>query len=134
MDGCIHNGVSSTETTLPGRMRLRRRAPMLYRRLMRGFYPGGVGLESAYGRVSSPSNRLEVDSPEDIEAEMLASELEQSAQDAEKSMRTDNVRSSQVRRRAPRVVGAFDHPLLPVAPVSRPQLCLSFSDMRFSTA
>jgi L-serine deaminase len=36
MDECIRTGVSSTETTLPGRLQLRRRAPMLYRRLMRG--------------------------------------------------------------------------------------------------
>ncbi|PPQ94651.1 hypothetical protein CVT25_009382 [Psilocybe cyanescens] len=40
MDDCIRTGVSTSETTLPGRLGLRRRAPMLYRRLMRGFYPG----------------------------------------------------------------------------------------------
>jgi len=37
MDECIRTGVSTTERTLPGRLGLRRRAPMLYRRLMRGF-------------------------------------------------------------------------------------------------
>jgi L-serine deaminase len=37
MDDCIRMGVTTTETTLPGRIRLRRRAPMLYRRLMRGY-------------------------------------------------------------------------------------------------
>ena len=36
MDECIRTGVSTTETVLPGRLGLRRRAPMLYRRLMRG--------------------------------------------------------------------------------------------------
>lgn len=36
MDECIHTGVSASEGTLPGRLGLRRRAPMLYRRLMRG--------------------------------------------------------------------------------------------------
>lgn len=36
MDECIRTGVSTTERTLPGRLGLRRRAPMLYRRLMRG--------------------------------------------------------------------------------------------------
>jgi len=36
MDECIRSGVSTAEQTLPGRLRLRRRAPMLYRRLMRG--------------------------------------------------------------------------------------------------
>lgn len=37
MDKCIRTGVSTTERTLPGRLGLRRRAPILYRRLMRGF-------------------------------------------------------------------------------------------------
>lgn len=36
MDHCIRTGVTATEKTLPGRLRLQRRAPMLYRRLMRG--------------------------------------------------------------------------------------------------
>ncbi|KAG8981636.1 hypothetical protein FRB90_007114 [Tulasnella sp. 427] len=40
MDECIRTGVSTHETVLPGRMQVRRRAPMLYKRLMRGFYPG----------------------------------------------------------------------------------------------
>lgn len=37
MDECIRTGVSTTERTLPGRLNLRRRAPMLYQRLMRGY-------------------------------------------------------------------------------------------------
>jgi L-serine deaminase len=36
MDECIRTGVSTTEKILPGRLQLRRRAPMLYQRLMRG--------------------------------------------------------------------------------------------------
>jgi L-serine deaminase len=39
MDECIRTGVSTSDTTLPGRLGLRRRAPMLYRRLMRGCVP-----------------------------------------------------------------------------------------------
>lgn len=39
MDGCIRNGVTSTEKTLPGGMNVKRRAPGLYRRLQKGFYP-----------------------------------------------------------------------------------------------
>ena len=39
MDGCIRNGVTSLETHLPGGLHVRRRAPGLYRRLQRGFYP-----------------------------------------------------------------------------------------------
>lgn len=37
MDECIRVGVTTPEKTLPGRLGLRRRAPMLYRRLMRGY-------------------------------------------------------------------------------------------------
>jgi L-serine deaminase len=37
MDDCIRVGVTTTEKTLPGRLGLQRRAPMLYRRLMRGY-------------------------------------------------------------------------------------------------
>lgn len=40
MDKCIAEGVTTTETHLPGSLNLRRRAPKLYKRLMRGFYPG----------------------------------------------------------------------------------------------
>lgn len=39
MDDCIRTGVSSAEEKLPGRLGLRRRAPLLYRRLMRGYLP-----------------------------------------------------------------------------------------------
>ncbi|KAI0675459.1 L-serine ammonia-lyase [Trametes maxima] len=64
MDDCIRSGVSSAEEKLPGRLGLRRRAPMLYRRLMRGFYPGlaaptlpqlGAGEDAtSAGRIGSP--------------------------------------------------------------------------------
>lgn len=46
MDDCIRSGVATSEKTLPGRLGLQRRAPMLYRRLMRG-YP----FHSIYFRV-----------------------------------------------------------------------------------
>jgi hypothetical protein len=31
MDGCIHTGVTTSETIVPGRLMLKRRAPMLYK-------------------------------------------------------------------------------------------------------
>lgn len=37
MDECIRSGVSTSEETLPGRLQLARRAPKLYRRLMKGY-------------------------------------------------------------------------------------------------
>jgi hypothetical protein len=39
MDSCIRNGVTSTDTHLPGGLNVKRRAPHLYRRLQKGFYP-----------------------------------------------------------------------------------------------
>jgi L-serine deaminase len=39
MDSCIRNGVTSLEPVLPGPFKVRRRAPGLYRRLQKGFYP-----------------------------------------------------------------------------------------------
>ncbi|KAK1925700.1 serine dehydratase alpha chain-domain-containing protein [Papiliotrema laurentii] len=46
MDGCIRNGVTSTDPLLPGGLRVKRRAPGLYRRLQKGFYPTIEGAES----------------------------------------------------------------------------------------
>ncbi|KAF9449936.1 L-serine ammonia-lyase [Macrolepiota fuliginosa MF-IS2] len=54
MDECIHTGVSTSERTLPGRLGLRRRAPMLYRRLMRGFYPGIASPTLGLPAIGSP--------------------------------------------------------------------------------
>jgi hypothetical protein len=53
MDGCIRNGVTSTEPTLPGGLNVKRRAPGLYRRLQKGFYPSGFS--SSDISESSPS-------------------------------------------------------------------------------
>ena len=39
MDASIRTGVTSTEPVLPGEFKVRRRAPGLYKRLQRGFYP-----------------------------------------------------------------------------------------------
>lgn len=39
MDGCIRNGVTSSDKHLPGGLNVRRRAPGLYKRLQQGFYP-----------------------------------------------------------------------------------------------
>ncbi|KIM44907.1 hypothetical protein M413DRAFT_442879 [Hebeloma cylindrosporum] len=132
MDDCIRTGVSTSEKTLPGRLGLRRRAPMLYRRLMRGFYPG----------VASPDNDLpSIDAGWAREA---ISDAQQAAQDSSEvdrlpeeelpttpsgSVGDDSSSTSYGRERAarvvtspiaaaraPRVIGSFDHALLPVPP------------------
>ena len=39
MDESIRTGVTTTEAKLPGGLEVRRRAPGLYKRLQKGFYP-----------------------------------------------------------------------------------------------
>lgn len=92
-------GVATTETTLPGRLRLRRRAPMLYRRLMRGFYSGITApnlpqIESGWRPIGA------IDTP-----------------DFERTPVTP-VSKARIGRvvRATRVVGSLDHAILPVPP------------------
>ncbi|KAI6016004.1 serine dehydratase alpha chain-domain-containing protein [Pisolithus microcarpus] len=103
MDGCIRTGVSTTERTLPGRLKLRRRAPMLYRRLMRGFYPGiGIPATHLIGPNSSTSAGA-VDAPEGMRP----------SQDTEE--RSVSMPSGG-RSRATIVTGSFDHAVLPMPP------------------
>ncbi|KAJ7126608.1 serine dehydratase alpha chain-domain-containing protein [Mycena crocata] len=111
MDDCIRTGVSSTETTLPGRLRLRRRAPMLYRRLMRGFYPG-IASPSTSPLIASGSAGW---SPSDaIEAPKAKDGLP-----SHSDVTIDPDAPTQLRpavSRAARVVGSFEHSVLPMPP------------------
>lgn len=108
MDDCIRMGVSSSETKLPGRLQLRRRAPILYRRLMRGFYPGlssaslpsiGAGSMESAGRIDAPEG--------DAGAE------EANAGEGEWSGKSNGGPPAS---RATRVVGRPEHAVLPMAP------------------
>ncbi|KAN0088511.1 Serine dehydratase alpha chain domain containing protein [Tylopilus felleus] len=106
MDGCIRAGVTATEKTLPGRLNLHRRAPMLYRRLMRGFYPGiGIPTVQLIGPGPYPSTLSAIDAPESTEA-ATSPEREQQ----------EPVTSQNARTRAPHVTGSFDHAVLPMPP------------------
>lgn len=105
MDDCIRTGVSAKESTLPGRLGLRRRAPMLYRRLMRGFYPG----------VSSPAMPA-------IESGWEPQSIEGPAQPEALPPNDDSPTSDPrgpifTRRNLPHVVGNFKHALMPMPPV-----------------
>lgn len=94
MDDCIWTGVSATEPTLPGRLGLRRRAPALYRRLMRGFYPGIVSpMYMALGPSSTPQKSIEEGGTQNVD---------------------NNNRPSD--GPITRVVGSFDHAILPLPP------------------
>ncbi|RXW23979.1 hypothetical protein EST38_g1890 [Candolleomyces aberdarensis] len=105
MDECIHTGVSSQETTLPGRLGVRRRAPMLYRRLMRGFYPGiatpaftsiGAGMPSA--SIESPLSERTESTP--------------GSPGAKATTGGPLLASS----KPPLVIGSFNHAILPMPP------------------
>ncbi|GJN89357.1 hypothetical protein Rhopal_002337-T1 [Rhodotorula paludigena] len=89
MDASIHAGVSSTEEVLPGRIGLRRRAPHLYRRLFKGFYPSLLNPPAPSPSLAPPS----ADQPL-----TLAHGFNHSAAPSPG---------------APLVVGSFDHPLPP---------------------
>jgi len=103
MDDCIRTGVSTSETTLPGRLGLRRRAPMLYRRLMRGLYPG-ITSQSLLG-IESSSQRSEA---------IAAIQGDETQSDPHYG------RAKQISKfptaRGARVVGSFDHAVLPMPP------------------
>lgn len=107
MDDCIRTGVSSKETTLPGRLGLRRRAPMLYKRLMRGFYPG-VASPSHLPRIEEGTPAEAIEAPEDTDFQLP--------------------KPPSIKKNIAKVVGSFDHPILPMPPVSnsvdRPGLSL----------
>lgn len=109
MDECILTGVSTHATTLPGRLGLRRRAPTLYRRLMRGFYPSI--------RPSSNLERIEAGSMAPMEfidgPVMSANEGEQGPGRVTSAAPHS---SKQNVNKFNRVIGSFDHPLLPHPP------------------
>ncbi|KAJ6625025.1 serine dehydratase alpha chain-domain-containing protein [Mycena sp. CBHHK59/15] len=111
MDDCIRIGVSSTETFLPGRLRLRRRAPMLYRRLMRGFYPG----------ISSPLTNPAITAgaagwkPQEVlEAPRVG--LPRHSESVIDPDAPTLLQPKLSGSRAPRVVGSFEHAVLPMPP------------------
>ncbi|KAJ7576787.1 L-serine ammonia-lyase [Mycena floridula] len=109
MDECIRVGVSTRETILPGRLGLRRRAPILYRRLMRGFYPG----------VASPSMSM----PRVEQGEQSAGELEaplhkdivSDERPSQETLLKAGIKRT-TKKNIPRVVGSFEHSILPMPP------------------
>lgn len=60
MDECIRNGVTSTEPTLPGGLNVKRRAPGLYRRLQKGFYPTIEGVDGSERRMVGEASTMDM--------------------------------------------------------------------------
>lgn len=101
MDNCIREGVHSEQDILPGSLKLKRRAPALYRRLTRGLYPS-------------------LDKPSSLRPNMA---VEGGASSQDNSSMTDgNGQKSSPRtslstsKGPPRVHGSFNHPIMPTPP------------------
>jgi hypothetical protein len=138
MDECIRTGVSATDETLPGRLQLRRRAPSLYKRLMRGLYPGVAGPAGGMGRppaLEAPKPglggiRAEV-GEEDGRARLPAMELPLTAKRNAGQMEGDGGVGGEVSRGGAGfgkgIVGNFQHNIMPT-----PSVCpfLALSDGR----
>ena len=97
MDEGIKAGVLSTETVLPGSLRLKRRAPVLYSRLMRGPYVAERRMGS-----SNDTRARSVDGKHEAHVDQLPAVARR--------------RESQL---VPRVRGSFNHEVMPV-PQRRP--------------
>ncbi|RYP89192.1 hypothetical protein DL769_000162 [Monosporascus sp. CRB-8-3] len=110
MDNSILQGVQAQkDVTLPGSLKLHRRAPALYRKLTRGLYPShtqGVEPGSMKSQLSSPSNTNDKPSP----AGITATELPKSESTALGRKETAS------RRGPPRIHGSIYHPILPSPP------------------
>lgn len=140
MDECIRSGVSTTSEVLPGRLGLARRAPKLYRRLMKGFYPTLAPPPPAGPAIPPPSSSSPSSSgngngngdallPFDPLAALssLSARAEGAASDAPPSnpyigrnggtssyTSTGSAVLQRRRTQAPRVMGQFDHPIPPM--------------------
>ncbi|KAF9054320.1 serine dehydratase alpha chain-domain-containing protein [Panaeolus papilionaceus] len=117
MDECIRTGVSTSEHTLPGRLGLRRRAPMLYRRLMRGFYPGMSHPE--FPLISAGKAPEALDAPRRSVSDKALPEEQSVPSTADNHLRRSNARvvtNTAAAAKAPKVIGSFDHAVLPMPP------------------
>ncbi|GAA6059265.1 hypothetical protein JCM10212_006658 [Sporobolomyces blumeae] len=99
MDQSIHAGVTSKEEFLPGRLRVRRRAPGLYKKLFKGFYPT---------ISASPSSSL----PPPPSPLALPGESSDPSSSSSPPSRLPRRSSSN----PPLIVGSPDHPLSPPPP------------------
>jgi L-serine deaminase len=103
MDNCIREGVHSDQELLPGSLKMKRRAPALYRRLTRGLYPS----------LDKPSSLKSTSQSIEAAGDASSSSSELKRVDAEKSERRLSINPT---KGPPRVHGSFHHPILPTPP------------------
>ena len=111
MDNSILEGVQAEpNSTLPGSLKLHRRAPALYRRLTRGLYP-------AHTQRLGGEKQESISSPEEPASEPTASTTTASGNGPpprKTNLVADNSKTPATRKRGPpRVLGSFYHPIMP---------------------
>jgi L-serine deaminase len=111
MDNSILQGVQApVDATLPGSLKLHRRAPGLYRRLTRGLYPSheqGVRTWSSPGQLKTSSSGQNTTIP-------AGSDTPETAEASTGSATSSLTRKETASRRGPpRVHGSFYHPVVP---------------------
>lgn len=107
MDEGIRAGVHSQQDVLPGSLRMKRRAPKLYARLMRGLYMGPRRL----GHMSGSDNEaLESDRPKG------PSEVERLPRPQRDAPRLPARYGRREGPRTPQIRGSFQHEVAPVPP------------------
>ncbi|KAI0200803.1 L-serine ammonia-lyase [Astrocystis sublimbata] len=111
MDHSILEGVQAPlDTTLPGSLKLHRRAPALYQRLTRGLYPSGQSLVAANAQGQLPSAKpLETDTASSAKG-LRAVDNAEPATIALSRKRTNG------KRGPPHVHGSVYHPIMPSPP------------------
>ncbi|KAK4049106.1 hypothetical protein OIO90_005576 [Microbotryomycetes sp. JL221] len=115
MDSSIRDGVSSLEETLPGRLKVRRRAPALYRRLFKGFFPS-LSPSSTQTRISSSSSSSNLSENDSLLPPSSSNRGSANSTFLTRSTSTEPPASPVLskRTRAPLVIGSFEHELEPV--------------------
>ena len=106
MDECIRAGVESSETVLPGPLAVRRRAPALYARLLRGLYRStGASIPD---RGSSSGRSLAGEGP-GIDSPPPSSASRSTSLDVVGQLAHPGLNRS-------RIIGSFHHPIMPCPP------------------
>ncbi|KAH9472777.1 hypothetical protein Pst134EA_003381 [Puccinia striiformis f. sp. tritici] len=120
MDDSIKQGVTSEEDVLPGRLRVKRRARNLYRRLHRGFFPSVSDISTTPPpRLSfTKPNMLPVSNENGVMNEVVRRSEEFDSDDRSSLTPESNTTIHfRGKRRAPLLLrGQFDHHVQPVLP------------------
>ncbi|KAM0787832.1 hypothetical protein ACM66B_003886 [Microbotryomycetes sp. NB124-2] len=112
MDSSIRDGVGSLDERLPGRLKVRRRAPALYRRLFKGFFPSLT--PSGHSALGRPAGQGTTEQRPTLSSSSSSSVDEHSTSLTLGSREPLSKSGLPKRSRAPLVVGNFEHELEPV--------------------